>query len=220
MVKKLNLLGKKFDRLTVIKEYGRDKNKQVLWLCKCECGKNVVHRSGDLTSKHVKSCGCLKNELVSKRITQYNKENKLKHGDSFSKLYGVWHCMKQRCYCKTYRNYCDWGGRGITVCDEWKNDYRAFKKWAMENGYKEGLSIDRINNNGNYEPKNCRWTTPLEQANNRRNSKHLMYNGEEHSVVEWAKIMGIDREIIYHRLSAGWSIEKTLTTPVRKKNQK
>ena len=158
-----NLTGKRFGRLKVIKYYGSNKNGRALWLCQCDCGNTKVVLGNSLLSKLTFSCGCYNKE--------YSKELHSKHNMSSSKLYKVWGGMKTRCYNKNFIYYCNYGGRGIKVCDEWKNDFSKFYKWAINNGYKEGLTIDRINNDGNYEPNNCRWVTRAEQNRNKRYSK-------------------------------------------------
>lgn len=133
-----------------------------------------------------------------------------------SKLYYSWKHMKERCYNPTCRDYRHWGGRGITVCDAWKNDFLAFKEWALANGYKEGLTIDRIDNDGNYEPSNCRWATRAEQSNNRSCLHYLTYQGETKTISEWSRITGIKITTLYMRLNTyGWSVEKALTTEVK-----
>lgn len=133
-----------------------------------------------------------------------------------SKLYSSWKHMKERCYspnCKDYKNY---GGRGITVCDAWREDFLTFKNWAIANGYKPKLTIDRIDCNGNYEPSNCKWSTRREQNNNRRCLHYLTYKGETKTISEWSTITGIAVSTLYMRLSSyGWSIEKALETKVR-----
>ena len=136
--------------------------------------------------------------------------------DCSSKLYCSWKHMKERCYNSSCRDYCHWGGRGITVCDAWKSDFLAFKEWALANGYEEGLTIDRIDNDGNYEPSNCRWATKKEQSNNRRCLHYLTYKGETKTISEWSRITGIKITTLYMRLNTyGWSIEKALTTGVK-----
>lgn len=137
-----------------------------------------------------------------------------------SRLYFRWCHMKERCYSPSSRSYRHWGGRGITMCDEWKNDFLAFKEWALANGYKDGLSIDRINNDGNYEPSNCRWTTMKTQSNNRRGLHHITHNGETKTITEWSNITGIPVTTLYMRLKTyGWSVEKTLETNVQKRRR-
>ena len=133
-----------------------------------------------------------------------------------SGLYNSWKHMKERCYNPYCREYRHWGGRGITVCDAWKNEFLAFKEWALANGYEEGLTIDRINNDGNYEPSNCRWATRKVQSNNRRGLHHLTYKGVTKTITEWSAITGIPLTTLYMRLTAyGWSVEKAIETRLK-----
>lgn len=153
MRKLVDLTGKKFGRLTVIE---RSESK---WLCKCDCGNTKLVNGGHLVSGDTKSCGCLRNE------------QRIKHGMRNTRLYSVWHGMKERCYNTKHKHFKDYGGRGITICDKWKNDFNAFAQWALSHGYADNLTIDRIDVNGNYEPSNCRFITNAEQQKNKRNSK-------------------------------------------------
>lgn len=158
-----DLTGKKFGRLKVVRYYGSNKNGRALWLCQCECGNTKVIVGNSLINKATISCGCYNKE--------HSKNIHTKHNMSYSKIYKVWNGMKTRCYNKNFLYYCNYGGRGIKICDEWKNDFSKFYEWAINNGYKEGLTIDRINNDGNYEPNNCRWVTRAEQNRNKRYTK-------------------------------------------------
>lgn len=160
-----NLTGKKFGRLKVIKYYGSNKNGRALWLCECECGNTKIILGNSLLNKATLSCGCYNNEIV--------KSVNVKHNMSSSKLYKVWQGMKTRCYNKNFIYYKNYGGRGIKICDEWLDNFNTFYKWAINNGYKEGLTIDRINNDGIYEPSNCRWITRAEQNRNQRKNKRV-----------------------------------------------
>lgn len=213
-MKKENLLGKKFGRLIVIKEYESkiqpSGQKKTMWLCKCDCGNKVVVSAYNL-KKQTRSCGCLQKEL-------FLKMNK-KHGMYGTRLYRIWNNMKNRCYNKNVKAYKNYGDRGIKVCDEWldkKNGFKNFYLWAMNNGYKENLTIDRINNNGNYEPDNSRWATRSEQNHNRKNSIMLTYNGQTKHITEWAKEYNLSRDCLWERLYVlNWNLEKSLLTKIR-----
>ena len=160
MSKVKDLTGLRFGKLIVIKRVGSDKDGRAQWLTVCDCGTESVKIGKLLLNGHCKSCGC----------GEY--ENRLKssisHGLSNTRLYNIWSAMKQRCYYTKHKDYHSYGGRGITVCDEWRNDFKTFYDWAITHGYRDDLSIDRIDVNGNYDPNNCRWATTLEQRLNQR----------------------------------------------------
>lgn len=132
-----------------------------------------------------------------------------------TRLYKTWATMKQRCHNPNDHAYERYGGRGITVCEEWFNDYHQFSKWAKESGYSDDLTLDRIDNNKGYFPGNCRWATYQDQARNRRNTRLATLNGETHDLSTWADITGIERNAIYQRIYRGWSDEAALTTPIQ-----
>lgn len=139
-----------------------------------------------------------------------NKGN-LRHGMRHTRLYDIWRGMKQRCYNPKTNRYKNYGGRGICVCDEWKNDFQSFYNWAISSGYSDDLTIDRINTDGNYEPGNCRWATVKQQANNRTSNNIVEFNGESHTLTQWSEITGIKMATIWARLQKGWSVSDALT---------
>lgn len=212
MAKTVDMIGFKNGRLTVIKYVGSyDGHAQ--WLCQCECGNQKIYPGGVLRHRAVKSCGCLYKEKRSEIAR--NSIAKVKHGDSFKRLYFMWTSMKNRCHVKSNPSYPNYGGRGIKVCDEWANDYSVFKKWAIENGYDENAkrgecTLDRIDVDGNYEPDNCRWVNMKEQCRTKRTTIVIRYDGQSHTIDEWAKILNVPRARIYERYKAGWNPERIL----------
>ncbi|WP_392355831.1 hypothetical protein PSR14_31170 (plasmid) [Bacillus sp. A01H] len=212
MSNRIDLTGKKFGRLIVIGSNGTDKYYKLFWKCKCDCGKNVSVRGDRLKSGNTKSCGCLNAELVKKRAAEKSIMGRVKE----ERLYRIWQSMKQRCYDKNSCEFERYGKRGITICEEWTSNYYAFKEWAIQNGYSNSLSIDRINVNGDYTPENCKWSTPKEQANNRRNSWFLVYKGKKQTLAEWSDELKIPYACLYRRLKSNWPIEKAFTKPSRK----
>lgn len=208
-MKKLNITGKRFGKLVAIKTIGKNKNGGYLWQCKCDCGNEITASVGNLNNGHTKSCGCLRADRCKMNFT--------KHGLESTRLYDIWRDMRLRCYDKRNISYNRYGGRGITICDEWKNDVKSFYDWAMANGYKDSLTIDRIDNDGNYCPENCRWVTVKEQASNRRSNILVTHNGKTQTMKEWAHEVGIHYKAVWARMQKlGWSSERALTHPVKK----
>ena len=205
-----DLLNITFGYLTVIGRAQNNKHNNAMWLCKCKCGKETVVRGRYLTAQRTVSCGCKKREDVIKRSTT--------HGLSGSKLFRVWAEMKFRCRCKTNKSYKNYGARGITICNEWL-EFKSFYDWSMENGYKEGLTIDRIDNNQGYRPDNCRWTTYLVQSHNLRTNVHITYQGVTKTQSEWCRELRVDRgNLVRHANRNGISRDQALAEIMRKRN--
>ena len=158
--------GQKFGTLTIIGfEHMPNYWK---WICRCECGSEKSYVPLKLIKGTTKTCGCGKAE----RCKEYSRTYRTKHGGRHTRLYHIWRGMKERCLTITHKDYANWGGRGIKICEEWLDDFNAFREWSLANGYEESLTIDRKNNDGNYEPSNCRWVTIQEQARNRRKPQY------------------------------------------------
>lgn len=201
--KRINRIGEVHGRLTVLRK--SDDTDSPGWVCHCSCGRDIIISYESLNSG-VQSCGCLRADTVSERMTT--------HGLSKTRIYHIWLGMRKRCYNPRTKAYADYGARGICVCSDWVDNFQAFYDWSMANGYTDALTIERIDNSGNYCPSNCRWATAKEQNRNTRQNRLLTYNGETRCLNEWAEVLGVSRDLLRGRLSRGWSIEKTLTTPV------
>lgn len=197
-----DLTGQKFGKLQVVK-YSGIKNHRAMFECVCDCGNTKIIQGQLLLRGTTRSCGCLA-EHNTDRTT---------HGMSKTHIYGVWNTMKMRCYNKNAQRYSLYGARNIKVCDSWKNDFMNFYNWAIANGYKEGLTLDRIDNNGNYEPSNCRWVDQKVQMNNINKNHLITHNDKTQTLAQWAEEKHICYGTLWSRLNRGWSIERTLNTP-------
>jgi len=195
-----SFIGTKWGRLTVTRLAGRPASRNIIVECRCDCGRTKTVRAAHLTHGKICSCGCLR------------REKNTKHGLHQSAIYNVWNAMIDRCRNPKHKRYSDWGGRGISVCQEW-SDIAIFLKDMGEPP--DGCQIDRINNDGNYEPGNCRWTTAKKNCRNRRSVRLLTYNSETMCVTEWAERLGVNRGTIYDRLRRNWSVIRTLETPFK-----
>lgn len=212
-----DLTGQRFGRLTAISSRMDSDNRRCVWLCKCDCGNYKEFKSATLISGRAQSCGCLHNEIISKMSTT--------HGMSKTRLYSVWKGMRTRCYNPNSKSYKNYGGRGILICDEWKNDFLSFYLWAFANGYNPNAkhfecTLDRIDVDGNYCPENCRWVSNTQQANNTRSVSRYTINGVEHTMTDWCNIYSIPKENVQARLQLGWDFEKAVSTPVKKCHKK
>lgn len=209
-----NLIGCVYGKLLVVDYAGKDYKNNTMWLCKCKCGNEKVVRGSKLKSGEVKSCGCLRHE--DNPVKNENiRLSKIKHNKSNTRLYYIYNNMVRRCEDPKSNKYRLYGGRGISVCKEWRYDINTFFEWAEMSGYHDNLTIDRINVNGNYCPDNCRWTNMKVQSNNKTNNILITYNDETHTVTEWSDIIGINSKTIYARLKRGWDCVDAITKPVR-----
>ena len=204
----LDLKGQQFGRLTVLRKQRMRRHARSYWLCQCQCGQRKCIKGTDLILSKTQSCGCYRREKTSQTFR--------KHGDggnNRSRLYGAWAGMKQRCLNEKCEQYKYYGGRGIKLCKLW-HDFRAFKKWALANGWREVLEIDRIDNDGDYCPENCHWNTRKGNMRNTRRTRWFTINGETKSLSEWCEIYDVSYKTVHARLERGWDIFDALTKPL------
>ena len=198
----LSLVGQKFGKLTVL---NINKRKKVYCICKCDCGKITQTRKDSLLNGHTKSCGCLQKDTAKKLKTKHNLVK--------TRIYHIWINMKRRCV-STNKYY---GGRGIKICNEWLSDFMNFYNWAMANGYSDKLTIDRIDVNGNYEPKNCRWVDMKVQSNNTRKNHFVEYKNEKHTIAEWSRILGLTYDAFRYRIKRNGIKDKCFIPKIDKR---
>jgi len=202
------LIGNKFNRLFVNERVQNNKHGKAMFRCTCECGNIVDVESSRVKNGHTKSCGCLQKERARYAVMAHSTT----HGMSGTPTFTSWTSMRNRCYRVKDKEYANYGGRGIVVCDEWRNSFQKFYEDLGERP--EGSSLDRIDTDGGYTPQNCKWSTPKEQAQNRRGTQFISFNGMTKCVAEWERFVGLGRNCIGRRLKAGWDIERALTTGV------
>jgi hypothetical protein len=212
MSKFIDLTGQRFGRLIALnyKGLGYGSMRHGKWECVCDCGNQLLVAGIKLRTGHTKSCGCMRIES-----SRENGKRNRRHGQKNTALYGIWHGIVERCTNQNYHHFNDYGGRGITICSEWKN-FENFFEWNKSlgnDGYKKGLSIDRINNNDGYFPDNCHWATATVQGRNKRNNVLITIDGVTKPVSEWAEFYQINRYLIYNRLRNGWKSDKGLFIP-------
>ena len=194
-VKRLDLTGQKFSRLTVLSFVGsvkQGKQKRIMWLCKCDCGNETIVQAGNLVSANVQSCGCLKKEMRGEKNSYF------KHGYTKTPTYSVWLNMKNRCYNQSLKDYKNYGERGIKVCDSWKENFINF---LADMGRKpEKLMLERVDNSKGYSPDNCRWASRKEQNRNKRTNRRIEFKGEIKCLNDWAKEFKVNRVTLYRKL--------------------
>lgn len=209
----VDLTGQRFGKLTVIEQVEHHRTSggysKVQWKCQCDCGNIVTVLADSLKSGNTKACGCESRSGLEKRTT---------HGKSKDRLYRIWQGMRNRCNLSTNKYYHNYGGRGISVCAEWNDSFEDFYEWAIKNGYNENLTLDRRDNNGNYEPSNCHWKDRFYQMNHTRKNHLLTYEGRTQTVAEWAREIGMLYGTLHNRLNRyHWSVEEALTIPVKQR---
>lgn len=207
--KKGYMQGQKFGRLTLLKEIPACKGRS--WECICDCGNKLKVKESSIRAGSIKSCGCL--------AKYYKSIGNVIHNLCYTRLNKIYQGMKNRCYLKTSTSYNRYGGRGITICEEWlgEHGFINFYNWATENGYKDNLTIDRIDNKGNYSPENCRWVTLLEQQNNTRLNRWFEYKGEKLTLSQITRKYNINISTFCHRLRRyNGDVDRCINEPIRK----
>ena len=194
MGKLIDETGNRYGKLTVLKRDGSSKEKKAKWLCKCDCGNYTSVVGKSLRNGNTKSCGCHRREVLKRGIV-----SQTTHGETNTRLYNIWRGIKKRCRLEGSASYEWYGLKGIDVCDEWYDSYESFRDWSHKNGYKDGLTIDRIDCNGDYTPQNCRWADWKTQENNRSNTVYVEYNGKLYPRGILAEKLGVTIQAIYYR---------------------
>lgn len=212
MSKGADLTGLRFGRLVVKGE--AERRSGIVWLCVCDCGTEHKAKTGHLNAGVVLSCGCAQRD-AGRETSRLHSHKLIKHGLSRSRLDNIFDNMLKRCYSPSVRSYADYGARGIRICDEWRSNRSVFYAWAMGNGYREDLQIERNDPDGNYCPGNCSWKTPKEQQNNTRRNRRIDWDGKNLTVAQWAECLGVAPGAVLHRLDRGWSAERIFTQPFR-----
>lgn len=212
MAQSRNLEGQRFGRALVISKAGSMDGK-IFWNCVCDCGKEFKTYTYYLTGGKMKSCGCWMKEHRKNGFYRT-------HSLSSTSIYKLYRGIKRRCYNSHEHNYYNYGGRGINMCEEWRNDFIKFYNWALENGYEKGLQIDRIDNEKGYSPDNCKFSTAKEQANNRRSNIVIEYEGRTQTLTQWCEEFNFNYDCIRQRIAKGWDVYKALFTEVRKVNRR
>ena len=200
-----DISNQRFGRLVAKEIEGKNRYRHLQWSCVCDCGNKIIVSGTNLRNGMTRSCGCLQRETI--------KNIRLTHGMSGSKISAVRGSMIQRCHNPNSKRYKYYGGRGITVCEEWLANPKSFYTWAVENGYKIGLTIDRIDNNKGYYPDNCRWVSHRENCMNTRSNRYVTLNNDTKTIGEWCKSIGMSHTAVYRRWKDGWSLEEALTLP-------
>jgi len=204
---RVNIIGKRFGNLVVL-SHSHDKGYTKFFLCQCDCGNTTIVAKNNLTTGKQISCGCVRKHRLADK-------NRLPQG--YVRLGRIFHKMKQRCYNPSSNRYDRYGSRGIKICDEWLSDVNNFRKWAIENGYNDTLSIDRIDNDGDYCPENCRWVTNAEQSNNTSRTVLITFDGKTQTLTQWSHELNIPTSTLHNRIRVHhWSIERALTEPLRR----
>lgn len=206
-----DITGQTFGRLTVVSRAENNKRGKAMWTCQCSCGQEVTVLGRDLRSGHTKSCGCYKMEKIMAKTET--------HAMSHTDIYFIWSSMKQRCGNSKHPEFENYGGRGIEVCQEWRDNFEPFLEWALSNGYQKGLNLGRKNINGNYEPSNCTFVTNQELVRNRTVSRYITYNGKTQTLLEWANETGLRYGTLLWRIRTGWPVDCALFEPVHRKRR-
>ena len=215
MGKLIDLTGQRFGRWTVVARAGTDATgKNSAWLCRCDCGNEKIVSKVSLKNGSSKSCGCYNSEVAKQSIKKLHET----HRDEYPRIERIdriWRKMRNRCRCPQNSEFKNYGGRGIEICSEWDNFYE-FQEWALNTGYESTLTLDRIDVNGDYSPKNCRWVSIKRQERNKRGTIYLTLNGVRKPMADWADEIGICWRTLHSRYVRGWSDTRILTTPVQK----